>query len=239
MKRIDLFTSYEQEFRILKKHIVRKAQKGKTLQILEAGCGWHWPIDLDGIQYALTGLDIDKDALNLRKERENDLDHIILGDLTSVELPDNTYDVIYNSFVLEHIQGAHLVLNNFYKWLKPGGILILRFPDRDSAYGFFTRITPLWFHVFYKKYVEGISYAGKPGFGPYPTIYDPVVSRKEIRAFFNDKRLKILEEFGHGYYLGHGGVITLLKKMFTLSLNLVSCGGLAWKYNNLTYVIKK
>ncbi|MGH9955766.1 MAG: methyltransferase domain-containing protein, partial [Pyrinomonadaceae bacterium] len=79
--------------------------------------------------------------------------------------------VIYNSFVLEHIEDASQVLQNSTRWLKPGGIVVLKIPDPDSVCGFITRVTPHWFHVFYYRYLLGARNAGKPGYAPYTIDY--------------------------------------------------------------------
>src|SRR5690606_33965359 len=131
--------------------------------ILEAGCGNSWQLKLPGVKYVLTGVDLNEDALRIRKCERKDLDGVIHGDLRTVALDADQYDVIYNSFVLEHVQQAEHVLSNFCRWLKPGGILILRIPDPKSVYGFLSRLTPFWFHVFYKRFIAGIKTAGKPG----------------------------------------------------------------------------
>src|ERR1700677_5081735 len=75
---------------------------GRSLSILEAGCGQRWTLDLSGIDYTLTGVDTDPVALDLRKTKARDLDVAILGDLCSVELPEASFDVVFSSFVLEH-----------------------------------------------------------------------------------------------------------------------------------------
>jgi SAM-dependent methyltransferase len=239
MKNISIFRSREQEFRLLETYITQKATDGHPLKILEAGCGRRWPLDLGGIQYTLTGIDLDKDALDLRKSKFDDLDETIIGDLRSIDLGENQYDVIYNSFVLEHVENARRVLDNFYNWLKPGGILILRIPDRNSVYGLVTRLTPFWLHVYYRKYISRFPNAGKPGFGPYPTFYDLVVSRAGIHEFCRDKGLLIKEEYGQGDYLGGRGLFPVFTKMFARGLSLLSLGSLPWKHNNLTYVLEK
>jgi 2-polyprenyl-3-methyl-5-hydroxy-6-metoxy-1,4-benzoquinol methylase len=87
-----------------------------SLNILEAGCGRRWPFDLAGTEYRLTGVDLDQAALEIRKTRERDLHEAIHGDLRTVALPAGAYDVIYNSYVLEHVDGAEQVLRNFLLW---------------------------------------------------------------------------------------------------------------------------
>ena len=57
-------------------------------------------------------------------------------------IKNHLYDVIYYSYVLEHVEGAERVLKNFVRWMKRGGIIILRFPKRDSARGILTLVTP-------------------------------------------------------------------------------------------------
>src|SRR6266446_1582470 len=182
MKKLKLLKNGTQEFTLLEKHIKQKATDGLPLQILEAGCGQFWPLDLKDIQFTLTGSDIDEDVLHLRRAKHNDLSEMIVGDLRFLDPEENKYDVIYNSYVLEHIDSAEGVLEKFSKWLKPKGILILRIPDRNSVRGFFTRVTPFWFHMFYAKYIVRLRGAGTTGFGPFRTFYDPIVSREIGRA---------------------------------------------------------
>ena len=166
---LELLKSQKQECGLFEKYIKKKASSGCQLNILEAGCGRLWPINMSGVQYSLTGVDADINAIEIRQTKQNDLDEIIIGDLRYIKLEENKYDIIWNSFVLEYIDGAEQVLSNFLRWLKPGGLLLLRFPARNSAYGFITRITPFWFHVFYKKHILGYQNAGKPGWDPFPT----------------------------------------------------------------------
>lgn len=207
------------------------AQRG-ALRILEAGCGRRWPIDLSGIEHHLTGVDIDDAALAIRVNEVKDLDEAIVGDIRDARIEDETFDVIYSSFVLEHIDGAKEALQNFVRWLKPGGALILKFPDRDSVYGFITRITPFWFHVWYWKYLMGDRNAGKPGFSPYPTYHDRVIARQSFRRWAEENRLHIQDE------LGFGGLPTY-QANFAKLVAMMSLGSLTADYRNLFYVLTK
>ena len=144
----------------------------------------------------------------------------------------SSYDVIYNSYVLEHVEGAETVLENFVSWLKPGGLMIITIPDPDSVYGFFARVTPHWFHVLFYRYVAGNRNAGKPGHAPYPTVYDPVVSRRGFREFARKRHLKIVEECGFRKLRGAAG-------WFVSFVHLVSLGRLASNHSNLMYILEK
>jgi SAM-dependent methyltransferase len=239
MKKIELLKSWDQDCKLMEKYIKQKAINGSPLQILEAGCGQFWPLDLKDIQFTLTGVDIDKGALQLRRTKYNDLSEMIVGDLRSLELEKNRYDVIYNSYVLEHIDGAGGVLAKFSNWLKPGGILILRIPDRDSVRGFVARLTPFWFHVFYVKYIVGLRQAGTTGFGPFRTFYDPIVSRAGIHEFCRKYRFVIKAEYGHGSYHDTRGISGALIYLIARSVSLLSFGKIAWEHTDLTFVLEK
>ncbi len=217
---------------IIESYMKHQSHLTKHLEILEAGCGKNWPIDLSGFNYHLTGIDTDSHALEMRKSVKGDLHTAILGDLRENDLPTNNYDIIYSSFVLEHIKGAENVLKGFLKWLKPEGILILKFPDRDSVYGFFTRITPFWFHIFYKKYFCASQNAGKHGYGPYPTYHDRILSRKQFLKFIEKNKLHVLEEYCFGN--PPAPLQFLLNAMW-----LISLGTLRPKNHNLLYILKK
>jgi 2-polyprenyl-3-methyl-5-hydroxy-6-metoxy-1,4-benzoquinol methylase len=85
---------------------------GRPLSILEAGCGTRWPLNLAGVDFKLTGVDLDPVAMELRRTIERDLDVTICGDLCTIELPPASYDVVYSAFVLEHVPRADLALEN-------------------------------------------------------------------------------------------------------------------------------
>lgn len=237
--KVELIESRDEENKLLAKHIRQKASSGCPLNILEAGCGRRWSLDLSGIRFTLTGVDINRDVIIHRKTQQRDLHKAILGDISTIDLEECKYDVIYSSFLLEHIDGGEHVLNRFLRWLKPGGILILRIPDRDSVYGFITRVTPFWFHIFYKKYIEQIPNAGKAGFGPFPTFHDKIISRKGIWEFCQKHGLIIRAECGAGFHLERMGRFSLLIKILVKMFHIISLGRLAADYNSLSYVIEK
>jgi SAM-dependent methyltransferase len=198
------------------------------LRILEAGCGRSWTFKLS-VPYSLTGLDLDADALAARK----DLDQAVVGDLRTVDFPPHSFDVIYNAFVLEHVSGAQQVLERFLRWLAPGGMLIIKVPDRDSAYGFLTRMTPFWAHVLIYRYVLGVKWAGKPGHGPYRTYYDRVVSERGLREFCRRNGLPTPELYRMCSYADHGPV-----RFAAFLTSMLSAGRLAWRHNNLLFIMQ-
>ena len=214
----------------------------RPLHILEAGCGRKWPLDLTGVRYRLTGLDLDPAALESRVREVGDLHEAIVGDVCAPDaISPETYDVVYSSFVLEHIKDAERALENMVRGVKTGGLLVLRIPDRDGVYGWTARRTPFSLHVAYYRFVQGRKNAGRPGHAPYPTYHMPIVSRSGIRAFSEKHGCEILHELGHGYYLRGRGrrAFAAATKAYAVTVSALSWGSLAWRHNDLTYVLRK
>jgi len=213
--------------------------KAGVINILEAGCGKKWHLDLGDISYKLTGIDINKYALELRRTNEGDLDRAIVGDLRNVKLSREEFDVVYCVNVIEHINRAEQVLTNFFTWLKPKGLLILVFPDRDSVFGFITRILPYLVHVLYYKYVLRSSNAGKPEFGPFPTYFDKIVSRHAIHDYCYRYGHNIVLEYGRPYNLNELGWLASGTRVLFMFLQFFSFGKLKADHSGLVYIIQK
>jgi SAM-dependent methyltransferase len=232
--------SWREDQAVIEQAIQSIARPGQTMEVLEAGCGQAWYIKMPGIQYRLTGVDLDAEAMLIRKNQHNDLDEAIVGDLRTVELPASQYDVIYNAFVLEHVENAEQVLDNFFRWLKPGGIVAIRIPDGNSAYGFLTRMTPHWFHILFYRVIRGEKNAGKPGYAPYPTVYDRVVSTKGLYEYCDRHGYRVLAARSAMYFFGELGQ----PKNFILSsvlkiVSFFSLGKLSPDYINATFILQK
>ena len=55
--------------------------------------------------------------------------HSFLANADNIPVKDNTYDVIVNTQVLEHVEYPQKVINEFFRILKPGGKLLLTAPQ--------------------------------------------------------------------------------------------------------------
>jgi SAM-dependent methyltransferase len=207
--------------------------------ILEAGCGREWFVPLKNVDYEITGIDLDAEALRSRVERRKDLHHAIHGDLRTVSIPDGAYHVIYSSYVLEHVRGAEALLEKFSRWVTPGGIIVVRVPDRDSVHGLLTRMTPFLVHVLYYRWVEGLREAGQPGFAPYPTYYDTVVSREGIARFCERHGLTLEAISLHGDYARGGGFFRVAIPLLARVVSWLSLGRYSAESSNITFVIRK
>lgn len=234
-----IIANYNEELALIEAHVTAQASAGQKLQILEAGCGRKWYFKMQGVDFELTGIDLDAEALRARIEISKDLDQGIVGDLRSAQLPDAGYDVVYNAFVLEHVEGAEQVLRNFVRWLRPGGLLVIRVPDKDGVQGFLARHTPHFLHVWYYRWAWKMKDAGKPGFAPYPTIYDEVISRSGLLAFCRRNGLQVVEEIGVGTYRRGHGVLARITPLIARVVSVLTFGRVHDRYVDRTLIARK
>jgi len=112
-----------------------------SINLLEAGCG-----SASYFNFAPTvrsvGIDISAEQL----DRNTVLQEKIRGDLETYPLPRNQFDVVVCWDVIEHLSHPRKALLNLFEATKPGGFVILGFPNLASFKGLATKFTPFWFH---------------------------------------------------------------------------------------------
>ena len=235
-----IFERYSDELKALVSYVQEEAEGKPVLRVLEAGCGREWHLRADHVKTELTGVDLDAAALEYRKGVKRDLDCAIVGDLRTVPLPVHHFDLVYSSFVLEHVDGAEKALDNMLRSLKPGGLLIIRVPDLSGVQTFFSRILPHWCAVAYYRHVWKIKKAGQPGFAPYPVHYDPVISSSGFHDYCRDRNLAIIEQFGVGSYAARGtGFLSRVVPIAARIVSIASFGRVHDRYVDLTFVARK
>ncbi|VEJ56456.1 class I SAM-dependent methyltransferase [Pragia fontium] len=95
--------------------------------IADLGCGYGWFCRSAREQGAAQVLGIDLSQKMLNKAREMTADDAITyqqGDLEHLQLPENTYDLVYSSLTLHYIENLSGLLATVYRSLLPGGYLI-------------------------------------------------------------------------------------------------------------------
>jgi SAM-dependent methyltransferase len=215
------------------------ADGSRPLRVLEAGCGQKWAIDLKEVPLHITGVDTDAEAMRIRRARTKDLDVEIIGDLRTVELPSAQFDVVYCSYVLEHVAGAEGVMDRLVEATRHGGRLIIRIPDGKTVYGFLVRRSPHFVHVWYKRYIEGFKDAGKPGHAPYPTVYDPIVSLQGMTSYVEQHGLRLVRAYGSDSYLKVFRKAAPLVEWLIRAVSVLSRGRLAASHSDLGIVIER
>ena len=117
--------------------VLGKYTAKSDLKILDIGSGSHsssitkkwWP----NCHY--TGVDRDVSYDNTEEDVQN-MDEFFQLDLTALDysqIPDETYDVIIMSHVIEHLYNGDKVLPLLFKKLKKGGLFYIEFPCEASA----------------------------------------------------------------------------------------------------------
>lgn len=158
---------------------------GRPVTVLRAGCvtplaelGLDQFSD-DGFDISVVTVDADHDrrAPTEPQAEPLTLDEVTVGDLRAIPLPPRSFDVVYCSLLLDRISHAQLVLDRFAASLRPGGLLLLRIKDRDTAAGFIDRRLPGWA----RRALWTRLHPDQPG--PFPAIYDRTGSGKGIAAY--------------------------------------------------------
>jgi len=60
---------------------------------------------------------------------------MVKEDITDISFQDNSFDIIFCSHVLEHIEDDHKAMKELHRVLKPGGFAIIQVPIKDEFNG--------------------------------------------------------------------------------------------------------
>jgi ubiquinone/menaquinone biosynthesis C-methylase UbiE len=97
--------------------------------VLDAGCGTGKYLEkLENITEKLYGIDASNEQLEIAKQKVKHDIKLICSDLESIDLEDNTFDVIYCTWVLgtvKSIRKRNEILREFQRLLKQNGVIIL------------------------------------------------------------------------------------------------------------------
>ena len=158
----------------------------EKVRVLEAGCGSNAAFEMQDNAYVV-GLDISEQQLKLN----DGLDEKHLGDLQYYTFSSESFDLIVCWNVLEHLLEPERALKNMYRWLAPGGIMILALPNVLSATGFATKFTPFWFHVWFYRNILKYENAGRYGNGPFRTFLSWSISMPRLLRFAEEHDLSV------------------------------------------------
>jgi len=99
--------------------------------ILHAGCGGGQVEEGFNESFAIIGMDISCNALLLYR-RYHDRSSLILGDITTIGIKNETLDGIYNLGVMEHFSEdeIHTIFREFHRTLKKNGVVVVFWPPK-------------------------------------------------------------------------------------------------------------
>lgn len=198
----ELYDSHESEderiVEYLRERLAIKGRENTKPVILDAGCSANPYLERYEELAEVHYLDFDP---NIVRHLASSGKYAFQADLAKDQLPVETYDVVWSAFVLEHIQGAERALDNIVASLKVGGQCILSLPDPTSLYGFLSRLSPHWVKVLIYRYLFKRQTAGKIGYPPWRSYYEPIVSREGLVEYCVRKGLTV--ELAYQYLQKH------------------------------------
>ncbi|PON79129.1 S-adenosyl-L-methionine-dependent methyltransferase [Trema orientale] len=112
------------------KEFVEKLELKPGQKVLDVGCG------IGGGDFCMAenfgvevvGIDLSINMITLALERAIGLKCSVefeVADCTKKQDPDNSFDVIYSRHTILHIQDKPALFRSFYKWLRPGGKVLI------------------------------------------------------------------------------------------------------------------
>jgi SAM-dependent methyltransferase len=133
---------WDKHFDYLKKYSHKKSL------VLDAGSGW--------FRFAEIASEFNKQVLHLditRPSSDNLREYnFIQASIESLPFSENSFDFIYCISVLQYIRNEEVAMGEFYRVLKPGGILLLTVPTALSPFRFI-RDSEIRFGVYHRVYV--------------------------------------------------------------------------------------
>jgi hypothetical protein len=206
----------------------------QRVHILLAGSGWGGELDLarldaGHVERHITGVDVDTPELRARTQARTDLDSWHLGDLRTVPMPPRAYDIVCAPYLVDRIANAELVLDRFVAALKPGGLMIVQFRDRDTAFGLVDRLLP--------APLRSLLQVG-PDAAP-PAVYEAVASYRGLQWYCVMRGLVIAgERTSQDTVHTYGRWAGLVQRLGRLVAAL-SRGRLTADHAEVTFVIRK
>ncbi|HLP17678.1 MAG TPA: class I SAM-dependent methyltransferase [Bacteroidota bacterium] len=163
-------------------------------RVLEAGCG-----SASHLRFPegtlLCGIDISQKQL----DKNEHMHEKIVGDLQTYPLPENTYDMVVCWDVLEHLPEPTKALENFFRTVNEGGIVIMASPNVFTLRGLITKLSPQWFHVFYARYIAGYDWAGQEEGYPFVTFHRWAIAPKAIERLAQSRNMKVISSDTFGF----------------------------------------
>jgi SAM-dependent methyltransferase len=171
-------------------------------KVMDAGCGGAMRVKLPA-DAVLNGIDISPDSAG----RNRTLSNIVIGDVQSYPLPRSAFDIVICWELLEHVQNPVAALSNLIAATKPGGTIVLAFPNPASLKGIVTRLSPHGLHVWLLRHFWGQKNAGRPGYAPFRTFLAADLAPHRLQKFIDAQGVETV--FARFY---EGNRITTLKR---------------------------
>jgi SAM-dependent methyltransferase len=200
---------------------------GRPVSLLQAGClaplrelGLA-ELTEGGFEISVTAVDADSPITRqVLPEAGGAYDDVIIGDLRTVPIRQRDYDVVYCALLLERVHHVELVLDRLVSALKPGGLLLIRTGDRNSAAALLDRLLP-----------------GTPG--PFPPVYEKAVTAEGIAAYVLLRGLVIAARASERTRPDHPAGLSSSVRITCAAIARLTRGRFTDSHDELLYVIRK
>jgi SAM-dependent methyltransferase len=189
-----------------------------------AGAGELNAYDLKGRVRHLVGVDVDR-----RVQGNPLLDAGVPADICALPLLDNSVDVAFSIYVLEHVEHPAALVGEIHRVLRPGGVCLFLTPNIFHYVTLVSRLSPLWFHRWINEK------RGRHAADTFPTVYRLNSRRALTRAFvgagFDAVSVDLIEVAPHylscsavTYALGiaYERIVNLTEHLSGLRVNLIA-----------------
>ena len=136
--------------------------------ILDIGCGRKSDIARffkgSGISATVHGADLDPYSLE-----NKDVEQVFICDAADMPFEEGTYNLVFSQFLLEHVQDSLTTVKSIARVTAKDGLVTLLIPNPTSPAAIVTKLTPFWFHIFFKRRIQGYDYVSEDTF---PTVFD-------------------------------------------------------------------
>ncbi|MEM7232477.1 MAG: class I SAM-dependent methyltransferase [Planctomycetota bacterium] len=148
---------------------------------LGAGAGELNAYDLKGRVKEIVGVDLDP------RVAENPLlDRGIVADIAELPLEDNSFDVAFSIYVLEHVADPAALARELQRVLKPGGVFLSLTPSKFHYVPIIASLTPMSFHKWVNRN------RGRDDDDTFPTCYR-LNSRRDLKRHFVSAGFDLVE----------------------------------------------
>lgn len=184
--------------------IERRLRPDSHVLDVGAGAGIVGHMNFRGRVSRICGVDLDSRVL------ENPfLDEGKIASAETIPYPDEAFDVVFSDNVLEHLSDPLTVFREVQRVLKPGGVFLVKTPNRNHYVTLLARATPLRFHRFVNQL------RGRAPEDTFPTCYH-ANSPQQLRVLAHQTGLSV-----HRIELVEGRPEYLRLSAFTYALGLL------------------
>jgi SAM-dependent methyltransferase len=189
--------------------------------VLEAGGGSfsHFALPPTALPVAL-----DIDLGQLRRNQTGSL--LVQADLQKLPIRPGSCAMVVCFNVVEHMPRPDLALDQMVDALRPGGLLLLGFPERSSLKGWITRLTPIGVHRWFYRRVVQKSDRGGAHFDAFETLFHPLVSQSAMASRLRQLGCELVENLAYDGAKEYGLTVGSLRRRMVGAPYYLACATL-------------